>query len=110
MREFRASRDVSGAVLLMSATASLLLLAGRMEDAYAVGSASRRAVAETGLHLATLWRTDDIPTTDPEPIEPALKAAATEGASWSREDALDRAIALADELAAGDIGEASRHS
>ena len=109
MREFRASRDVSGAVLLMSATASLLLLGGRVEDAYAVGAAARRAVAETGLHIATLWRTDDIPTTDPEPADPALRAAAAEGAWWSREEALDRAIALADELATGDIGEASRH-
>ncbi len=110
LREFRASRDVSGVVLLMSATASMLLMGGRPTDAHAVGAAARRAIAETGLHIANLWASSDTPTPDPEAeaADPALRAAAEEGASWSREDALDRTIALVEELAEGRFGDASR--
>jgi predicted ATPase/class 3 adenylate cyclase len=101
LREFRQSRDISGAVLVMAALSSALLLAERPRDAYAVGAASRRAVAETGLHIATLWPSSDIPLVDPDTAVPELRTAAAEGAAWSREEAFERAIALADELAAG---------
>ena len=109
LREFRTSRDVSGAVLLMSATASMALLSGRAEDGYAVDAAARRAIAETGLHIANLWPSADIPIPDPDTRDPALRAAAAEGESWSREEGLERAIALADELAAGRFEEPPRH-
>lgn len=104
LREFRASRDVSGIVLAEAALSTLLLLAGRAEDAYAMAAAATRAVAETGLHLATLWPTAASPTPDPETTDPDLRAALERGRAWSREDALDTAIAQSDDLAAGQQG------
>lgn len=101
LRAFRASRDASGVVLIMSAMSSMLLLAGRAPDGYSIGAAARRAIAETGIHLASLWPTDTIPIPDPETADPALRAAAATGEAWSREAAVDRAIALLDEVAAG---------
>jgi hypothetical protein len=79
--------------------ASTLLLAGRTVDAHAVRGAATRAMAETGLHLATLWP-DDFPAPDDHPADPELAAAVELGASWTREAAVDRALELAHELAA----------
>jgi predicted ATPase/class 3 adenylate cyclase len=104
MREFRASRDVSGMVLVTAATSSLLLVSGRIDDAHALGAAARRGIAETGIHLASMWPTDNLPLPEPDPSEPGALAAAAEGATWSRDEVLDRGIALADELAAGEPG------
>lgn len=104
LREFRASRDVSGLVLTMAAMASLLLDAGRDEDAYALGAAAERATAETGLHLASLWPSQSVRVPDLEHAEGPLRAAADRGRAWTREEALDEAIVIADELAAGPPG------
>jgi predicted ATPase/class 3 adenylate cyclase len=104
LRDFRTNRDVSGVAIVLSALSSILLMAGRPADGYAVGAAARRSIAETGLHIASLWPTSDIPTPDPDPADPVLRAAARDGAGWSRDEAADRAIALADELAATSPG------
>jgi Tetratricopeptide repeat len=96
---FHENRDVSGVVLVLTAISTLLLLAGRTEDGYAVGGAARRAVAETGLHLATLWPTMDVPLADPDTPDPALRAAAARGAAWPRAEAVAQAMRLARELA-----------
>jgi predicted ATPase len=104
LREFRASRDVSGLVLTMAAMASLLLDAGREDDAYALAAAAERASAETGLHLASLWPSQSVRVPDLEHAEGALRAAADRGRAWTREEALDEAIVIADELAAGPPG------
>jgi non-specific serine/threonine protein kinase len=101
LRAFQASRDVSGLVLAMSAMSSLLLLAGRLEDAYAVGAAAERAVAETGLHLASLWPTPKLPVIDLGTSDPALLAAARRGRAWTREVALEQALVIASELVGG---------
>ena len=66
-----------------------------------MGGASRRLVAETGLHLATLWPTTEIPMVDTETTDPDLAAAFARGAAWSREETIVRAGALAAELAEG---------
>ncbi len=109
VREFRDSRDVSGLCISMSAMSSLLLLAGRPEDAFAVGAAAARAVAETGLHLASLWPTASLAVPDLDQATGALAEAAARGRSWSREHGLDETIRLADELAAPPArGSASR--
>ena len=100
VREFRDSRDVSGLCLTMSAMSGLLVLAGRPEDAFAVGAAAARAVAETGLHLASLWPTASLAVPDPDQATGALAEAAARGRAWSREHGLDETIRLADELAA----------
>jgi hypothetical protein len=84
----------------MSAMSSLLLMAGRTEDAYAVAAAAARAVAETGLHLASLWPTGSLEVVDPEQATGALAEAAARGRAWSREEGLDETIRLADEIAA----------
>jgi predicted ATPase/class 3 adenylate cyclase len=104
LREFRESRDVSGLVLSLSAMSSLLVLAGRPADAYAVGAAAERAIAETGLHIASLWPTPSTPSIDPLTTDSTLVAAMDRGRARSREEALDDAIVLADTLASGPPG------
>ncbi len=101
LREFRQSRDVSGLVLTMAAMSGILLLAGRTEEAYLTGAAADRAVAETGLRLASLWPTASMPSPDRGTMDPVLLAAVSRGQALTREQALDHAIALADALAAG---------
>lgn len=101
LRDFQATRDVSGVALLLSAIASVLLLSGREETGYAIGGAGHRAVAETGLHLVGLWSGSMFPIPDPETPDPVLAAAHRRGQAMPREDAVAQAIALADELAAG---------
>ena len=64
LREFQATRDISGVALVLSAGSSALLMAGWTAEAYAMGGASRRAVAETGLHLAALWPDTIFPIPD----------------------------------------------
>ncbi len=93
LREFWGSRDVSGVALVLSGLSSCLLMVGRAEDGYAVGGATRRLVAETGLHLATLWPTAEVPVADPETADPGLRAAWESGAGWSRDEAVERALA-----------------
>ena len=99
LRVFAASRDVSGTVLTLSATASLLLMTGRTIDAIELGAAAARATAETGLHIANLWAGPSQPAPDLASTEPGHPEAAARGRAWTREEALDRAIALMDELA-----------
>jgi tetratricopeptide (TPR) repeat protein len=105
MREFRVSRDVSGLVLTMSVMASLLILAGRLADAYAVGAAATRAASETGLHLAAVWSPGSLVVPDIERATGALGEAVALGRTWSREQALDVTIRMADELAAARPGD-----
>ncbi len=100
LRAFRQARDVSGMVVIMAALSGVLTAAQRLPDAYRIAGAARRGVAETGLHLAGMWPADLFPAPDPDTADPGLRAALEEGASWSRDEAVDRAIALADELAA----------
>ncbi len=100
LREFRDSRDVSGLCLSMSAMSGLLLAAGRAEDGFAVAAAAARAIAETGLHLATLWPTAALTVPDLEQATGALAQAAARGRAWSREQGLDETIRMADDLAA----------
>ena len=100
MRSFRTSGDLSGLCLTMSAMGSLLLRAGRTELAFAIGAAADRAVSETGLHLASLWPTESFPFPDLEHADGPLLDAANRGRAWTREQAVDEAIRLADELAA----------
>jgi tetratricopeptide (TPR) repeat protein len=99
LREFRASRDVSGLVLTMAGMSSLLLVAGREEEAYALGAAAERATAETGLHIASLWATPTMITPDLAGATGRLGAAVERGRALTREAALDEAIRIADELA-----------
>jgi tetratricopeptide (TPR) repeat protein len=100
LRAFRASRDVSGLCLTMAAMSSLLLAAQRMEDAYALGAAAERAVAETGLHIASLWPSPSLKVPDTAHAEGELREAVERGRGWTREEALEVAIAIADDLAA----------
>jgi predicted ATPase/class 3 adenylate cyclase len=105
INEFHQSRDVSGVVLALVSLSSLLLIAGLIEDGYEVGGAGHRAIAETGVHLATLWPTGSIPTVDPETADPHLRAALARGAALPRAEAVQRALDLAAALAArGDPG------
>jgi len=101
LRVFAASRDVSGTVLTLSATSSLLLMTGRTIDAIEIGAAAARATAETGLHIANLWAGPGQPAPDLASLEPGHQEAAARGRAWTREEALDRAIELSDELAGG---------
>jgi predicted ATPase/class 3 adenylate cyclase len=97
--EFHESRDVSGVVLTLTAIGTLLLMAGRAEDAYEVGGAARHAVAETGLHLASLWPTGRVPMVDPDTTDASLRDALARGASWPRPVAVSEGRRLARELA-----------
>ena len=99
LREFWASRDLSGLVLVLSAASSTLLLVDRPVDGYEVGGAARRLVAETGLHLVNLWPSENIPIVDPDTADPELRAAISRGSAWSRDEAVERAIAYAAEIA-----------
>ncbi len=101
LREFWAGRDVSGVVLVLSGLSTLLLIDHREADGYAVGGAAQRLVAETGLHLATLWPSSEVPMVDPETASPELQAAFERGRAWSREEAVERSLALVDALAGG---------
>ena len=78
-----------------------MLLAHREIEGYEVGGATRRLVSETGLHLATLWPADGIPIVDPDTPDGALRAALARGGAWSRDEAVERAIALAESIAGG---------
>jgi predicted ATPase/class 3 adenylate cyclase len=100
LRAFHERRDVSGEVLVFTAISSMLLLAGRIEDGYAVGAAGRRTIAETGIHLATLYPSGSVPMADPDTTVPELRVAADRGATWSRDRAVDESLRLATELAA----------
>ena len=100
LSEFHESRDVSGAVLALTAISTVLLIAGRTEDGYAVGAAARRAVAETGIHIAALWPRSETPMADPDTTDPVLRAAAARGAAWSRPEAVAAGLRLTGELAA----------
>ena len=99
LREFWAGRDVSGLVLVLSGIATLLLIDHRETDGYEVGGAARRLIAETGLHLATLWPSSEVPMVDPETASPDLQAAFERGRAWSREEAVERSLGLVDALA-----------
>jgi tetratricopeptide (TPR) repeat protein len=100
LREFRESRDVSGLCLTMSGMSSLLLLAGRPTEAYAVAAAAQRAIAETGLHIATLWPNSAVVVPDLDLATGELATAVERGRAWTREQALDEAIRIADGMAA----------
>lgn len=104
LREFQANRDVSGLVLTMAAMSSLLLIAGRDEDAYMLGAAAERATAETGLHIASLWATPSMQVPDLAGATGPLRAAMDRGRALSREEALEQALAIAGVLAAGPPG------
>ncbi len=104
LRAFQASRDVSGLVLTMAAMSSLLLIARRDEDAFALGAAAERATAETGLHIASLWATPSMPVADLAGATGRLREAADRGRALTREAALDEAIRIADALASAPPG------
>ncbi len=104
LREFKATRDISGVALVLSAGSSALLMAGWTAEAYAMGGASRRAVAETGLHLAALWPDTIFPIPDFETTDPTLQAAIAKGEGWSREESIDRALTAIDVVASGSLG------
>ena len=107
LRDFQQARDVSGVALGLSALPSLLLIAGRTADAYRVAGAARRVIAESGVHLAALWPADLFLLPDPETADPDLRTALAEGAAWASEEAVARAIALADEAAGAPRGESA---
>ncbi|HEY6570295.1 MAG TPA: adenylate/guanylate cyclase domain-containing protein [Candidatus Limnocylindrales bacterium] len=98
VREFWASRDLSGVTLVMSATAIMLLHEGRDADAYRVGGAERRLVAETGIHLASRVPLPGTADVDPDTSDPRLQAALAEGASWTRDEAVDHVLAFNEAL------------
>ena len=99
LREFTAINDLSGIALVMIALSTSLLLSDRRDDAYRIGGAGRRLIAETGSHLATLWPVNDVPMIDLDTTDPELVALLAEGASWTRADAVARAQALATTVA-----------
>ncbi len=99
LRAFQETRDVSGLTLGEAALSSLSLIAGRDEDGYAIGAAAMRTISETGLHLATLWAAGDMPLVDFATGDPVLRAAIDRGRAWTREEGLERSIALSDRLA-----------
>jgi predicted ATPase/class 3 adenylate cyclase len=103
LRAFRAAGDVSGLALGITAVASALLLAGRPLDAYRIKGAADRLIGETGVHLAQLGVTAEVPTPDLATSDPALIEALDEGRRWERAEAVDRAVELADAMARGDI-------
>ncbi len=103
LRDFQATRDVSGVALLLAAMSSILLLAGRRADGHAIGGAARLAIAQTGLHLAALWPGETFPMPDYQSADPAAAEALAEGETWSREEAVARALAAADAIAAGTL-------
>ncbi len=94
LREFWASRDLSGVTLVISATSTMLLMLGREADGYRLAGAERRLVAETGLHLASRVPIPGMPTVDPDTTDPELRAALEEGAAWTRDEAVEHTLAL----------------
>jgi len=108
LRAFDESRDVSGQVLVLTAISSMLLMADRTPDGYAVGAAAQRAIAETGIHLATLYPSGSVPVADPDTQDPALRAAASRGAAWPRAQAVTEGMRLAAELAGSGITRVQR--
>jgi hypothetical protein len=90
--------------LVLSAGSSALLMAGWTAEAYAMGGASRRAVAETGLHLAALWPDTIFPIPDFATTDPTLQAAIAKGEGWSRDESVDRALTAIDVVASGSLG------
>src|SRR3954447_13468067 len=99
---FRASGDVSGMALGLTASASALQLTGQVLEAYQVAGAADRLISETGLRLALLGASGEgVPTPDLGTDDPSLRAAIDDGRSWSRAEAADRAIALTQAIAAG---------
>jgi predicted ATPase/class 3 adenylate cyclase len=109
LRAFRAAGDVSGLALGLTAVGSALLLAGRDVEAYRVKGAADRIIADSGVRLAELGVTQEVPTPDPATTDPELIAALEEGARWDRAEAVDRALALADAVAAGEVSMTSPH-
>ncbi len=99
LREFWASRDLSGVTLVISAVSTMLLLEGREEDGYLVAGAERRLIAETGIHLASRVPIGGQPVTDPDTTDPVLRAALIDGAGWSREDTVEHTLAFLDSIA-----------
>jgi predicted ATPase len=99
MREFWASRDVSGVTLVISAASILLLTQGREAEGYRLGGAERRLVAETGLHISSRVPMPGLAVIDPDTTDPALRQALAEGAALTREEAVDLTIAALEELA-----------
>jgi tetratricopeptide (TPR) repeat protein len=104
LREFQATRDISGVALVLSASSSAMLMAGWTAEGYALGGASHRAIAETGLHLAALWPDTIFPIPDLETADPTLRAAIAKGEGWSREESVERALTAIDMVAAGSLG------
>ncbi|HEY4189182.1 MAG TPA: hypothetical protein VGM28_02065, partial [Candidatus Limnocylindrales bacterium] len=104
LREFSAISDLSGLALALTAVSTMLLITDRRADAYRIGGGARRLIAETGIHLATLWPTEDVPQVDPDTSDPDLSAAYAEGASWSREETVANALAAAADVAGGSPG------
>ncbi|HEX5828657.1 MAG TPA: adenylate/guanylate cyclase domain-containing protein [Candidatus Limnocylindrales bacterium] len=103
LREFRATGDVSGIALLLSSVSTALLMTGRPLDAYAIGGAAARAVAESGTHLANLWPGAIFAVPDLDTTDPVLREAIARGRAWPRDEAVDRAVDLLDRVAAGTI-------
>ena len=102
MRSFRAAGDVSGMVLSQSAMAVVLLGTGREEEAYEVAGAAARLVRETGLRLAVIAHIA-APTRRSRTRRPPRSGSARRtrrAAAGARAEALDRAIALAELIAA----------
>ncbi len=104
LREFQATRDVSGVALVLSAGASAMLMAGWTGEAYAMGGAAHRAIAETGLHIATLWPDTIFPVPDLATEDPTLRAAIAKGEGWTREESVERALTAIDAVAGGSLG------
>ena len=99
LAEFRQTNDLSGVALVLAAMSTILLLAGRLSDAYEMAGAARRAAADTGVQLATQWPGELFQAPDEDTTDPALRAALETGAAWTTEAATDRAQALGEELA-----------
>jgi predicted ATPase/class 3 adenylate cyclase len=99
LREFWAGRDVSGLALVLSSISTLLLMHGRVVDAYDVGGATARIVAETGIHLASLWPAEEVAVIDPDTADPVLRDALAAGGARTRQEAVEHALVLTDEIA-----------
>ena len=87
--------------LVISATSTILLMEGREADAYRLAGAERRLISETGLHLASRIPGTGIPSIDPDTTDPVLRQALAEGAAWTREEAVERALELEEAVARG---------
>jgi predicted ATPase/class 3 adenylate cyclase len=99
LREFWASRDLSGLTLTISAASTMLLMVGREVEGYRLAGAERRLVAETGLHLASRVPVPGTAMIDWDTTDPALRAALDEGAAWTRDEAVEHTLALTESVA-----------